>query len=215
MRAHAAPWMRTVLPSAAQVPLWWDDPPPTARVVPNGVDLDLFAFRPRGGAHAVWAGRLAPNKAPHLAAAAARAAGIALDLHGHVEDCAYFDAEVAPLLGARIRHLGHASRAALAAALGAAGAALFTPMWEEPFGLAAAEALACGTPVAAFPVTGPKDILAGAVRPVGAVTADLRAAALRALDANRGECRAYAERFSWQACAEMFLNNLVPIHGPR
>ena len=112
------------------------------------------------------------------------------------------------------RFLGARRGADLARAYAGADAFVF-PSLTDTFGLVLLESLACGTPVAAFPVTGPKDILAGAVRPVGAVTADLRAAALRALDANRGECRAYAERFSWQACAEMFLNNLVPIHGPR
>ena len=70
-----------------------------------------------------------------------------------------------------------------------------------------------GTPVAAFPVTGPRDILAGTEGRVGAVDADLRAACLRALDADRGACRAHAERYSWRACAELFLSHLVPVAG--
>ena len=103
----------------------------------------------------------------------------------------------------------------LARAYAGADAFVF-PSLTDTFGLVLLESLACGTPVAAFPVTGPKDILAGAAgRRVGAVDADLRAAALRALEADRAECRAYAELFSWQACASMFLGNLVPLHGPR
>lgn len=101
----------------------------------------------------------------------------------------------------------------LARAYAGADAFVF-PSRTDTFGLVLLESLACGTPVAAFPVTGPKDILAGAARHVGAVDADLRAAALRALDADRADCRAYAERFSWRACAEMFLGNLVPVRGP-
>ena len=47
-------------------------------------------------------------------------------------------------------HLGHLGQAALARVVGRAAAALVTPQWEEPFGLVAAEAMACGTPVVAF-----------------------------------------------------------------
>jgi len=62
-------------------------------------------------------------------------------------------------------------------------------------------------------VTGPKDVLAGAGGRIGAVNADLRVAALEALGADRAACRAHAERYSWRACAEMFLGNLVPMIG--
>ena len=93
-----------------------------------------------------------------------------------------------------------------------AGSDVFVfPSLTDTFGLVILESLACGTPVAAFPVTGPKDVLAGGVG-VGAVDADLRAAALRALaTGDRTACRAHAERFSWRACAEAFLVNLVPV----
>ena len=87
------------------------------------------------------------------------------------------------------------------------------PSLTDTFGLVILEALACGTPVAAFPVTGPKDVLAGAVGKIGAVNADLRTAALEALTADRAACRAHAERYSWRACAEMFVSNLVPLMG--
>ncbi len=93
-----------------------------------------------------------------------------------------------------------------------AGSDVFVfPSLTDTFGLVLLEALACGTPVAAFPVTGPKDVLAGAAGLVGAVSPDLREAALLALGADRAACRAHAERFSWRACAELFLSHLVPI----
>jgi len=93
-----------------------------------------------------------------------------------------------------------------------AGSDVFVfPSLTDTFGLVLLEALACGTPVAAFPVTGPKDVLAGAAGVVGAVSPDLREAALLALRADRAACRAHAERFSWRACAELFLTHLVPI----
>ncbi len=86
------------------------------------------------------------------------------------------------------------------------------PSLTDTFGLVLLESLACGTPVAAFPVTGPKDVLQGGGEAIGAVDTDLRAAALRALaNGDRIACRAFAETFSWRACAERFVFNLVPI----
>jgi len=89
------------------------------------------------------------------------------------------------------------------------------PSLTDTFGLVMLESLACGTPVAAFPATGPKDVLAGGGPAVGCVDADLRHAALTALEYGvRSSCRAYAETFTWRACAERFVTNLVPIrHG--
>jgi len=95
-----------------------------------------------------------------------------------------------------------------------AGSDVFVfPSLTDTFGLVMLEALACGTPVAAFPVTGPIDVLTDALGKIGAVNADLRAAALEALTADRAACRAHAERYSWRACAEMFLSHLVPLAG--
>ncbi len=95
----------------------------------------------------------------------------------------------------------------------AGGDAFVFPSLTDTFGLVLLEALACGTPVAAFPVTGPIDVLADAAGRVGAVDADLGAAVRRALDGDRAACRAHAERFSWRACAEVFLSHLVPAAG--
>ncbi|HYZ61480.1 MAG TPA: glycosyltransferase family 1 protein [Acetobacteraceae bacterium] len=91
-----------------------------------------------------------------------------------------------------------------------AGADVFVfPSLTDTFGLVLLESLACGTPIAAHPVTGPADILAGARPGVGSLDSDLRAAALRALEGDRAACRAHAERFSWRACAELFFHNLA------
>ena len=95
-----------------------------------------------------------------------------------------------------------------------AGADVFVfPSLTDTFGLVLLESLASGTPIAAHPVTGPIDILEGAPSGVGALDYDLRAAAMRALAGNRAACRAHAERFSWRACADAFLVNLVML-GP-
>jgi glycosyltransferase involved in cell wall biosynthesis len=83
------------------------------------------------------------------------------------------------------------------------------PSLTDTFGLVLLEALACGTPVAAYPVLGPKDVIGGA--PVAALDDDLRAACLRALDIPRDACRAFALTRSWRACTEQFLANLPEI----
>lgn len=92
---------------------------------------------------------------------------------------------------------------------------LVFPSVTDTFGLVLLEALACGTPVAAFPVTGPRDILDGARGRIGALHGDLREAAVAALDADRAACRAHAERFGWRASAELFRMHLVPLAAPR
>lgn len=121
----------------------------TARPVLNGVDT--AAWRPGpGGGPVVWTGRLVPEKAPHLAIDAARRAGREILLAGPVSDEAYVARELTPRLGPDARLLGHLDHAALARLLATATVALVTPTWEEPYGLVAAEAMACGTPVAAF-----------------------------------------------------------------
>ena len=96
-----------------------------------------------------------------------------------------------------------------------AGADVFVfPSLTDTFGLVLLESLASGTPVAAYPVTGPADVLEGAPPGVGTLDRDLRAAALRALaTGNRAACRAHAERFSWRACADGFLANLATAGG--
>jgi glycosyltransferase involved in cell wall biosynthesis len=91
-----------------------------------------------------------------------------------------------------------------------AGADVFVfPSRTDTFGLVLLEALASGTPVAAFPVTGPRDVLTDAL--VGALDEDLRAACLRALECDRAACRTHAEAWSWEACAAQFRAALVPV----
>ena len=104
--------------------------------------------------------------------------------------------------------VGERHGAALARAYAGADVLVF-PSRTDTFGLVLLESLACGTPIAAHPVTGPADILADAPFGVGALDHDLRRAALQALSGDRAACRRHAERFSWRACAEAFLAGLA------
>lgn len=162
----------------------------------NGVDTDTWLRGP-GGGPAIWFGRIVPEKGTHLAIRAARAAGVPLDLAGPVYDRAYFEAEVRPHLGADIRYLGHLDHAQLRRAVGHARAALVTPRWDEPYGLVAAEALASGTPVAAFRRGALPEILTeDCGRLAEADDADALAGALQdACGLDRGAARHRAETF--------------------
>ena len=95
---------------------------------------------------------------------------------------------------------------ALAAAYRSADALVFASR-TDTFGLVMIEAMACGTPVAAYPVTGPIDVL---TPEVGAMDEDLGVAVAQALTRDRGACAAYGATFTWTASAREFLGALVP-----
>lgn len=84
------------------------------------------------------------------------------------------------------------------------------PSRTDTFGLVMIEALACGTPVAAYPVTGPVDVLNDHV---GAMAETLDEAIAEALTRDRKACADYGAGFTWEASAAQFLDALVPIEG--
>lgn len=170
-----------------------------ATVVRNGVDTSVWRPGP-GGGPLVWSGRIVPEKAPHLAVRIARAAGMPLVLAGPVSDAAYEREVLRPLLDDSITYAGHLSDAELADLVGRSSAALVTPVWDEPFGLVAAEALACGTPVLGLRRGGLAEVVgpdAGRlVDPTGTedeVVARAVAALPEVLELSRAACRARAE----------------------
>lgn len=128
----------------------WSQRLDVAKVIANGIDLDRWPVGDGTGGYAVWSGRLVPEKGPHLAVAAAASAGIPLLLAGPAPDTTYLHEVLEPTLGRKARWVGHLDQSALARLVGAATVAIVTPCWDEPYGLVVAEALATGTPVAAF-----------------------------------------------------------------
>jgi glycosyltransferase involved in cell wall biosynthesis len=103
--------------------------------------------------------------------------------------------------------LGTLHGAGLAAAYRSADVFVF-PSLTDTFGLVVIEALASGTPVAAFPVTGPRDIVTDTT---GALDADLSAAIAAALTRDRAACAAYGCTFTWRTSAKQFLGALAPV----
>mgnify|MGYP003502377152 FL=1 len=85
------------------------------------------------------------------------------------------------------------------------------PCRTDTFGLVLIEAMACGVPVAAYPVTGPIDVVANGV--TGVLSDDLRAAALTALKLDRSACREHALRYTWEAATHQFIATLTPLRA--
>lgn len=109
-----------------------------------------------------------------------------------------------------VRFVGYQKGETLARYLAAADVFVF-PSLTDTFGLVILEALACGVPVAAYPVPGPRDILRD--DRVGVLANDLRQAALQALSLPPDDCRRHAQGFSWEACTRQFVNCLIPMRA--
>ena len=112
----------------------------------------------------------------------------------------------------KVRFLGEKTGKDLTSHLAAADVFVF-PSLTDTFGVVQLEALACGTPVAAFPVTGPLDVIAD--HPVGALDTDLRSACIRALGISRELCRSFALERSWENSARQFIGNLSALQPSR
>lgn len=105
----------------------------------------------------------------------------------------------------KVNYLGVLNQQELAEVYASADVFVF-PSRTDTFGLVLLEAMACGLPVAAYPVTGPIDVLGNSN--AGVMHEDLREACLAALNIDRAAARAHAEKFSWRAATEQFIGHL-------
>jgi glycosyltransferase involved in cell wall biosynthesis len=164
--------------------------------VHHGIDLDALPFSPSGGDDLVAFGRIHPDKGTAEAIEIARRAGRRLVLCGIVQDAEYFRTRVEPsIVGDRVRYLGSVGPDARATVLGSAAALLHPIAFAEPFGLSVVEAMACGTPVIAYPRGSMREIIDPGV--TGLLVDDVEAAAAaveRATRLDRVAIRAVAER---------------------
>jgi glycosyltransferase involved in cell wall biosynthesis len=109
-----------------------------------------------------------------------------------------------------VRFTGYQQGENLARFLAAADVLVF-PSLTDTFGVVLLEALACGVPVAAFPVQGPKDVITDSQ--IGILDTDLHSAAMQALSLKSDRCREFAMSYTWKKCTQQFVDNLVSLHG--
>jgi glycosyltransferase involved in cell wall biosynthesis len=171
------------------------EPLADVKVIPNPIELQGWPMRERKEDYLLWVGRMTAEKGPHRAIAAARAAGVPLVLAGVIQpgQQAFFDREVAPHIdGDRVRFLGEIGGTLKRSAFAGARALLMPISWEEPFGMVMVEALACGTPVIAFPAGAASELVIDGL--TGFLVADetAMAAAVERLESiSPRDCRAW------------------------
>jgi glycosyltransferase involved in cell wall biosynthesis len=179
---QASAWRRVVAVDAVLPPY-----PPTG-VIP---------WSAASGHGAVFAGRLSPEKGTAEAIDVARAAGVPIDVYGDVYDPTYSREQIDPRRswpGVTV-HQG-VPRASLWEAMTRAAVVLYPARWDEPFGMAAAEAQACGTPVVAFRRGGLSEVIMDGVTGFLVPPDDVAAAAeavSKVAGISRPACRQHAE----------------------
>jgi glycosyltransferase involved in cell wall biosynthesis len=181
------------------------DAVPIAGVVHNPIDLEEWPYQPNKQDYLLWIGRMDETKGAHRAIAAARGAGVPLVLAGPVQPGQeeYFQREVEPRVdGDWVRYVGEVGGDDKARVFAEARALLMPISWDEPFGMVMVEALACGTPVIAFPSGAAPEIVEDAKN--GFLVDDEKAmaeAVKRLSDIDPAACRASADRFGVHTAA--------------
>jgi glycosyltransferase involved in cell wall biosynthesis len=190
---------------------------PIGAVIHHGIDLHLYKPGPGGGGYLMFIGRMSPDKGVHHAVRVAKKAGKQLLLSTKMREeneIAYFEAEVRPLLGPGDEMPSEMPVERRIELLQYADAMLNPITWREPFGLVMAEALACATPVLAFPNgAAPEIIDTGKTGYLCGDEEEMIRAVDRVADIDRDSCREAAERrFSLQRMArdhERFYQRLL------
>jgi glycosyltransferase involved in cell wall biosynthesis len=176
----------------------WRPVVPLDAILPPYVPTQSIAWSSAAGNGAVFAGRLSPEKGAAEAIDIAQAAGVAIDVYGDAYDPRYARDQIGPRRGLPgVTVHGGVPRTSLWAAMSRASVVLCPARWDEPFGMAAAEAQACGTPVIAFRRGGLGEMIEDGRTGFLVAPDDMRAAAdaLREVTRlSRAACRAHAER---------------------
>jgi glycosyltransferase involved in cell wall biosynthesis len=167
-------------------------------ILPPYPPVRAMAWSAAPGQGALFAGRLSPEKGAAEAIDIARAAGVPIDVYGDVYDADYSRDQIDPRRdspGVAV-HAG-VPRASLWEIMARAAVVLYPARWDEPFGLAAAEAQACGTPVVAFRRGGLGEVIVDGMTGFLVPPDDMRAASeavSKVAEISRTACRDHAER---------------------
>jgi glycosyltransferase involved in cell wall biosynthesis len=183
-------------------------PTVASKVIHHGLDLSRYRFAEEKEPYLCFLGRICPIKGTHHAIAIARQLGMPLKIAGEVQPIFqnYYDTQIRPYVdGRNVEFLGEADFSMKNDLLSRATALLFPIEWEEPFGLVMVEAMACGTPVIAFPGGAVEEIVSDGIS--GTICHSVEDA-VQALRENHFEARAvrdHAERhFSATAMARKY-----------
>jgi glycosyltransferase involved in cell wall biosynthesis len=192
---------RTRPPAVATVSVFqaraWRPVVPVDAILPPYPPTRVIRWSETAGEGALFAGRFSPEKGTAEAIDIARAAGVPIDVYGDVYDADYSREQIDPRRnwpGVSV-HQG-VPRASLWEVMARAAVVLCPAGWDEPFGLAAAEAQACGTPVVAFNRGGLGEVIADGVSGFLVPPGDVRAAAeavSKVAGISRAACRDHAE----------------------
>jgi glycosyltransferase involved in cell wall biosynthesis len=178
------------------------------RVIQHGVDLSQYRFSDKKRPYVCFLGRICPVKGAHNAIEIAKRAGIPLKIAGEVQPIfrEYFDSKIRPHVdGRNVEFVGPADLAMKNELLGNAAAMLFPIEWQEPFGLAMIEAMACGTPVIAFPGGSVEELVDNGITGKVCSTVDEAANCLKEDVFHPRMVRAWAEkRFSSDGMARQY-----------
>jgi glycosyltransferase involved in cell wall biosynthesis len=181
-RFQAAAWRRVV---------------PVDAILPPYVPTGLIRWSPTAGDGAVFAGRLSPEKGAAEAIDIARAAGVHIDVYGDSYDAGYARDEIEPRrVAPGVSIHGAVPRASLWNAMARAAVVVCPARWDEPFGMVAAEAQACGTPVVAFRRGALGEVIVDGLTGFLVAPDDIDGAAdavKRTAGLSRAECRDQAE----------------------
>jgi glycosyltransferase involved in cell wall biosynthesis len=176
----------------------------------HGLPDDLYRFHPEPGGYLAFLGRICPEKRVDRALAIAKRAGIELKIAAKVDaaDEEYFETEIRHLLDdPAVDFIGEIGDGEKEAFLGGAAALLMPIGWPEPFGLVVIEAMACGTPVIAFPFGSMPELIEPGVNGVLVESVDQAVAAVETLAAlDRTLCRrSFEERFTTARMAKDYV----------
>jgi len=168
-------------------------------VVPNAVDVSSYPFNADKDDYLLSLGRIARDKAQHLAIEVAKRSGMPLVLAGKIdpgEDWTYFDEMILPHVdGQNVRFEGEVPDDRKRELFAGARALVFPIQWDEPFGLVMIEAMACGTPVIATPYGAVPEVVTDGVNGFIASSVDDMVEAVKKIDGISPEvCRAVVEQ---------------------